>query len=382
MGVDGQASAGAQGPGRGESAAFALGAKAQVFELDQHRWRETVVELGEVHVLGSQAGHGIGALARLFRRGSGQIVRRADVLVAMSLADAEQVDRAPGQVAGALGAGHDHGRAAIGDQRAIEQAQGIGDGPGGQHIVHRDRFAHLGAGIERGVGARGHGDFRKLLGGGAELVGMRLGDQRVVSRHGGAVGLLELGVPARRLHQHGLLAAQSRAQRIGHGDQHDLGHTGDDRRGRVVQDGKRRAAAGAHGHAVAGENLQVLGERLGVVEHGLGHGIAGHHAVHIALVKTGIGERPQRRLHAQLHGRAAGNQAHRGFRRAHQRHLAAQPLSHETPPRPCPGQSPGRLHCARKRALVRCAARDRWRGPHRRRAGSRRCRRRCGWSTR
>ena len=45
-----------------EAAAFALGAKAEVFELDDHDRREAVVKLGDVDVFGRQSRHRVGAL--------------------------------------------------------------------------------------------------------------------------------------------------------------------------------------------------------------------------------------------------------------------------------------------------------------------------------
>src|SRR3984957_11411005 len=54
-----------------EAAAFALGAEAEVFELDDDDRREAIVKLGDVDIFRRQSRHRKGARARLFgRRGS------------------------------------------------------------------------------------------------------------------------------------------------------------------------------------------------------------------------------------------------------------------------------------------------------------------------
>ena len=49
-----------------ETPAFALGAKAEVLELDDHDRGKTVVELGDIDILGLQPRHIIGARPATF----------------------------------------------------------------------------------------------------------------------------------------------------------------------------------------------------------------------------------------------------------------------------------------------------------------------------
>ena len=85
-----------------EAAAFTLGTKTQILELDNHDRREAIVKLGDVDIARCDSRHRLGALAGFLGRRCREAARLADVLVRMTLADAEHVDRLLGKVAGAL----------------------------------------------------------------------------------------------------------------------------------------------------------------------------------------------------------------------------------------------------------------------------------------
>src|ERR1700691_4546301 len=76
-----------------EAAAFALGAEAKVFELDDDDRREAIVKLGDVYIFRRQSRHRKGALARLLGRRGGETPRLADVLVGVAFASTDHIDR-------------------------------------------------------------------------------------------------------------------------------------------------------------------------------------------------------------------------------------------------------------------------------------------------
>ena len=76
-----------------ETAAFALGAEAEIFQHHDHRAGEAVIDAGSVHILGAVARHGVGLAARLHCAGGGERGHQEDVLMGVALAAAENVDR-------------------------------------------------------------------------------------------------------------------------------------------------------------------------------------------------------------------------------------------------------------------------------------------------
>ena len=70
--------------------------------------------------------------------------------------------------------------------------QRVGDHPRVEHILDRDRLAHLRRQIHRGVFAARHRHRRTLRRGGAVLMLMRAGEQRVECGNRRPVGTLEL----------------------------------------------------------------------------------------------------------------------------------------------------------------------------------------------
>jgi len=232
--------------------------------------------------------------------------------------------------------GHDDSRAAVGDQRAIEQVQRVGDQARVQHVIDRDELAHLCRGVEMRVLAAGNRHRSELFLGGAVARHVRARDQRVEGRHRRPVGRFELGVTGGGLRLHGLLARKPAAQAVGHRDQHRVAHAGGYRRGCLVKDRKRGAASRGCAHAVAREDLQVLGDGLRVVHVRLGHGVAGNQAVDLVLADAGVGQGQARGGYTELGRAHVRYHAHRGVSGAHDRDGATQGMCHELSRPMCP----------------------------------------------
>ena len=119
MGQQAAMRVGRQTPAEIESAAFdkragfAFGAETKILEFDQHHRREAVIDAGHIDVGWAETCHLVGAAARLDGCRGGQTARLANVLVAMALARAEQIDRMMGEIGRALGRGQHEGRAAV-----------------------------------------------------------------------------------------------------------------------------------------------------------------------------------------------------------------------------------------------------------------------------
>ena len=223
--------------------------------------------------------------------------------------------------------------------------QGIGDQPAGQHVLDGDGRTHLRRRIAHRMLARADRHRGEVLGGGAVLVHVRLGNQRVIARHRRTVGTLELRVAGGRLHRQGLLARHAGTQAVGHRDHDRVAEAALYRRGRLVQRSERRATAGANAHAVAREDLQVLRDRFGVVHVGLGHRVAGDDPVDLVLADARVRKRAQDRLDAQLGRAHVLDDAHLGVGGAHDRSPATQRAAHRVRPsgggrRRCPAWSP------------------------------------------
>src|ERR1700719_62437 len=91
--IDRQLTAKLDTPALDEAPALALGAKPEVFQLDNHDWREAIVKLRDVDIPRPEPRHCIRARACLLRGRGRETARLADMLVRMAFAAAEQIDR-------------------------------------------------------------------------------------------------------------------------------------------------------------------------------------------------------------------------------------------------------------------------------------------------
>ena len=169
--------------------------------------------------------------------------------------------------------------------------QRVCDGAGVQHVVNADRVALLGLGVLSGPGPAGDGPCSELGFGGAIAIHVGPGDECVISRHGGSVGLFIVGMTRARLHDHRLIAGHEAAQAICHGDHDGVGHTGGNGGGGHIERHESGAASGVDRNAVPGLPTQVLGHCLGVIHDGLCKGIAGDQAVDVLQCQPGVAER-------------------------------------------------------------------------------------------
>ena len=117
-------------------------AEAEVLVGDELGDREAVVDLGEVDVLGSDAGHG----ERLPSRLDGGWERREGPLPAADQRvgrqpGAPQVDRLVGELRREVGASEEHGGGAVGRRTAVEQAERPRDERRVEHLLAGDLAA-------------------------------------------------------------------------------------------------------------------------------------------------------------------------------------------------------------------------------------------------
>ncbi len=267
-----------------ERARLSLLAEPPVLQLEQHGDRETVVDLGDVDVVGAEARP---AVQRPGDRPGGQFGERlphqgreldAGLGAGNSaLGDGTDEDGRPPAVARPRGAGHDDGAGPVGLQAEVEQPQRIGDHPGRQVVVHGE-----GARVQlrRGVGVRprpaGERDMAEVLCPGTVFDHVTPG-QESEDLAGGEkpVGREELVVAARAAH-HG--ASRGGQAEPTPGAAVDLAEDQD--RGRLAgQDGADRLAHhGAGGHPTRPD----LGPVREVVDaEGVGE-VAVQHGVHVA----------------------------------------------------------------------------------------------------
>ncbi len=92
----------------------------------------------------------------------------------------------------------------------------------------------------------------------------------------------------------------------------------------MMHDRERGAAARRRRHAVARENLHILGDHLGVVHERLDKRDAGDEAVDIVLGDTGVLERKFRRLDVKLGGAQMRHDTDFGVSRANDCDLVLQ----------------------------------------------------------
>lgn len=85
-----------------ESATFTFRAKAEILKKQDRQYGEGIVQLNDIHVLGRDAGHLIGARTAVDRRCDGQILHLRYVAMPVSRAGTEDKDRRLTQVSCAL----------------------------------------------------------------------------------------------------------------------------------------------------------------------------------------------------------------------------------------------------------------------------------------
>ncbi len=221
--------------------------------------------------------------------------------------------------------GDHHRRTAVGDQRAIQDFKRVSDGAGLHHVFDRDGVAHLRFGVLAGPGAARHSGLGKLGFGGAKLIHVRAGDQRVISRDSRPIGLFVVGVSRARLHHHRLIAGHEAAQAIGHRHDDRVCHAGLNGGRRHVERHESSAAAGIDGDTVSRLPADVLGHRLGVIHDGFGKGVAGNQSVDLSQGQASILNGIEGDLYAELAGAFVRHDAHVALGHADQRKLSPQP---------------------------------------------------------
>ena len=171
-------------------------ADAQGLQLDQHHVAEAVVDPQEIHVPRPDPRHlegpGCGE-AQPHPEGLGparDVVGREGT----SLGSAHDQDRGLGEIPSALGRGdHDGGRA-VGLERAVVEAEGLGDPARLQVLLHAERpAAHQGLRVQLGVAATGQGHVaRRLVRDAVELLVAHADPRVELNRQHGAVGQVEV----------------------------------------------------------------------------------------------------------------------------------------------------------------------------------------------
>ena len=244
-----------------EAAALALRAEAELLVRDDLRDGEAVVHLGEIHVVGSDAGHPV----RLFRgpphRRPARVVlgERGQREPVQGLAGAPDPHGPVRQIAGPLLAGDDDGGGAVGDGRAHEQAKRGRDHAGAEHLVEGRALLEVRVGILARVVVVLHADQRHLLLGRAVARHVRLGRQGEAGRRGEPVGGLPLSVDARAHVEEGLVRRRH-VQLLDAEDHDQVREAGRDEGVGVPEpDG----AGGAHVLGPGGEPGRLDPERLG-----------------------------------------------------------------------------------------------------------------------
>ena len=233
------------------------------------------------------AGHFEGALAG-FRGGrDGQVRHFRNLGVGQGFALTEQPDRRPVEGFGDIGADHDNRAAAVGEQAAVEAAQGAGDHPGVQDLVAGERFAAIGLGVEARPGAGGDRQVGELLGRGAEFGEMARGGQRIGADRGRqAIGRLKLVAEVVADLEDILVLLRTLGAAVQ--DHGDLAEPGLDGRGRMAEMELEGCAADRGGVGVFGLDAQILANlQLGQAA----PGARDEDPVHIGFLEPRVGER-------------------------------------------------------------------------------------------
>ena len=120
-GIDGQAAVEIEGAAGRDGAALALGAKAEILELQQHGNREAIVELRDVDLGRSETGPGIKAVRHRPGRQGGDVLAHEDWKLdarlrvgQAALGHGPDEDGRLAVVLGSLGSGDEHGAGAVG----------------------------------------------------------------------------------------------------------------------------------------------------------------------------------------------------------------------------------------------------------------------------
>ena len=227
------------------------------------------------------------------------------------VAHALDADGPAAQPRGPVGAGDDDGHRPVDGHVAVEDAQRAGHHVRGQVVVHGQRLAvpHR-PGVELGVGPAGEHHRAPVLVGGAQLVGVALGEHGVARGAGGdAVGGPEselargpAGVAATGDVEPLLLAE------MGAHDDDGRGLPGRHRVDGAVEGGEL-GGAGPHGLVVAGagepEGPVQIGDRRALEDAADPVGIDGH-AVEVGDGEAGVGQRLFARFDGQGPFAAAG----------------------------------------------------------------------------
>ena len=312
-------------PRRRVGAAFPLGAEAQGLDTQDGGDGEGVVDAAEVGVADREPGAREGHLTGRAQAELVQVRHLVHVLVGRLAPEAEHAHRGGGEIASALHRGEHHRAGPVGHDRAVEQAEGIRDGPGRQVVGEGQGLPHLGARVEDGVSARRDRDRSELRLGGAVAMHVALGDQRVRDHHPDAAeGLLELLLAERRsLGQtvHALGPPGERVLAEG-AERHLRVALADGRDG--VQDHVHRGhgAARVDGRGQCGLEPHVLEQALGEHAHGLRVGVEVVDRVHLPGSDPGVGQGQAGGLGLEPDGRAALEAAHRGLGHAHDADVA------------------------------------------------------------
>ena len=250
MGVDRQLAAEADAAVHDERPALALLAEAQQFELVDHGEGEAVVDFGHVDVPGADACHVVGARGGLREAKLQEVGALGDRgrRFGMALGHAHDGDQRLPEVACAVGPAHDHRRAAVALQAAVEQAERVGDHARGVMLLDRERLVHHHVAIEDRMLARDHGHFGEVARRGAverhmasRALGIKLGRREHADRRlelGGQRELREL-LQARR-------DAGARIAGAADRDQHVVADTRSHRHRRTLDRGYASGAAHRH----------------------------------------------------------------------------------------------------------------------------------------
>ena len=255
----------------------------------------------------AHAGHREGLGRRLGQAERGKVgpLRDGARRVRMALGGAHDDDRLVPHVARAVGGADHHRRAAVALQRAVQQAQRIGDHARGLVILDGDRIAHRGVGVERGMAARRHGDLGELARGGAVEFHVPARHHRVELRRRDRTGRhLELADQAELRHLlHARADPAAGVAGAAERQQHMVADAGADRGDRALDRGDRAGAS----HRRRRRKAQVGNAEIG--DEVLGHRAAlaiRDHAIDVGRLEARILDRAQRRLKLEGQRRAIG----------------------------------------------------------------------------
>ena len=272
-----------------ERPALALGAEAEILQVEKGGDGEAVVAHEHVHLGGTEARHGEGTGARDRPRRRGEIGHLGDAHVVGAGRRAEDVDRRLGQGPRPCRAGHDEGAGPIGHQAAVEQVQRAHLQRRCEDVGDRQRVAVAGPRVQRGPLPGAHRNGGQLFGRRAELVHVAGGGQRVRTHREaepeGELPLLHRVGPRHAAPWLPAFPCAITARRRGVDAHHHLAQSGGDGGGRVFEM-DLVARATRHGRFHEGRvQPQVFGE---------GHGRFGvADAVDLVQREPGVLERPE-----------------------------------------------------------------------------------------